>query len=680
MPSGKIRILAVNLKVSYTNDQPELIYAAYQDVTQREMELNQIKESQLILEQAGRISGLGIARWNATSNQVHWSKGIYDIFEISEKEVKPSMAKIPFFLSEEGRHQFWREATHLANSPGLEANYITPIFTGKKNKILKVWAQTVKEEHEVIVYAAIQDISKNYQNQQRIKELNRQLEKALFEKENELEKAMFRLKKIFDNNIIGIAVLDHNYQFVDVNHYMTILLGYKKTELLGQPGFLMLHPDGKEACEKDIQLMEEGAKDHCTRQHRIITQSGSIFWTKLQLSKVRHPEKEKELAILMMENISTEKALEKERKAALEQLRESKEKYQLLSEYSADMICAHNPDGIFTFVSEACKQMLGYEKEELLGKDPYDFFHPEDRAVVRKKGHSPLLSQRRPQTTVNYRFRKKDGTYIWLNSRSKVVLDENQHIQAIHTYSSDVTKVVEAEKRTRKALQKEKEINELRSQFVSTASHQFRTPLASIKASAQFLRMKINNPEYQDLFQTIDSETNRLTNLMNDILSLGKINSKTLTPRKDYVDLPELIKKVIERNRQTEQDERIILLQTEGCPVQLLLDPNLIENALGNLISNAIKYSKGAPAPKVCLSFTEKKVSITIQDYGRGIPKSDQTNLFSAFYRGKNVRDLQGTGLGLVIARQFIELNNGKLTFKSKQNKGATFTVMLPIK
>ncbi len=677
---GKVRIMAVNLKVEYHNDQPCLIYAAYQDITQREEELSQVRESQLILEQAGRISGLGIARWNATTNEVHWSKGIYNILELPEHKVKPSLSNIPSFLSEESRQMFWREAAHLAEQPGMETNYISPVLVGAKSKTLRIWAKSIKEDNKVIVYTAVQDITEHYQNQKRIKELNKQLEKALSEKEKELEKAMFRLKKIFDNNIIGIAVLDHNYQCVDVNNYLEELIGYKKTDLLGKPGLVIIHPDEKDGCEEDIRQLEEGIKGHCTRQHRIITKTGDFLWVKLHLSKVHHPQKDKELAILMVEDISTEKELEKERQEALQRLSDSEEKYRLLSEYSADMICAHDPDGRYTFVSEACKQMLGYDKEELLGKNPYSFFHPEDASLIRKKVHGPLLNQSQPQISINYRFRKKDGSYIWLNTRSKAILDKKNKVQAIHTYSSDVTKVIEAENRIKEALKKEREINELRSQFVTTASHQFRTPLSSIKASAQFLKMKVKNSDYQDLFQTIDNETNRLTSLMNDILSLGKINADNLLARKEYVDLVDLLQKVILQNIRSEKDDRNIKLSITGCPVQLYLDPNLTENALSNLISNALKYSKGAPPPKVDLAFAEKEASITIQDFGRGIPAPDQANLFTAFFRGRNVQDIQGTGLGLIIARQFIELNGGTLSFSSQLNKGSTFTVQLPVK
>lgn len=217
-------------------------------------------------------------------------------------------------------------------------------------------------------------------------------------------------------------------------------------------------------------------------------------------------------------------------------------------------------------------------------------------------------------------------------------------------------------------------MSELRSQFVTTASHQFRTPLASIKASAQLLRMTSKQANQREVFDTIDYEVDRLTNLMNDILILGKIDAQPLSPRKEYTDLPAILQKAIDQNLCSEKDDRVIEFSVKGKPRVMLLDANLIEHALGNLISNALKYSKDQKAPQISIHYQPKRVQVKIKDFGRGIPEADQANLFTSFFRAKNVQDIEGTGLGLVIARQFIKTNGGELHFESKLHKGTTFT------
>lgn len=548
-PEGQQKVLAVSLLVEYKEGKPHIIYTANQDITKREEELKHIQESRLVLEEASNISGIGVARWNSHTGEVHWSKGIYNILGIEQDSLQPSLKYADLFLSEEGQSLFWAEVDRFRKNPGLEGEYIAPIRLPGINKTLKVWAKSLREDEQVIVYNVVQDITENYENQKRIKELNKKLEAALVE----------------------------------------------------------------------------------------------------------------------------------EREKAIQRLRESEEKYRILSETSLDLISAHAPDGTYTFVSQSCKSMLGYEKEELIGKNPYDFFHPEDIQAIRDHAHSPLLDMSISQTSITYRFRKKNNDYTWLQSRSKIILDSDNKVKAIHTYSRDISKMVEADNKTKEALKKEREISELRSRFVTTASHQFRTPLASIKASAQLLRMLTKTARFDDIFDTIDHEINRLTSLMNDVLTLGKLDAHRLSTRKDYVDLPIILQKAIDQNLCSEQDERIIEFCVNGKPRSLLLDASLIEHAFGNLISNALKYSKGAKAPQLALHYRSKEVEIILKDFGRGIPPDDQANLFTSFFRASNVQDIEGTGLGLVIARQFIESNGGTLKFESKLNKGTTIAVVFPL-
>ncbi len=544
-PDGKQKVIAISLLVEYKDDQPYIIYTANQDITRREKEFQQLQESRMVLEEASNISGIGVARWNSYSNEVHWSKGIYDILGLEPGSLQPDLKYANAFLSGKGQELFWQEVERFKNNPGLEGEYIAPAYFPGINKTLKVWAKSMIEEGQVIVYNVVQDITENYDNQKRIKELNKQLEKALV----------------------------------------------------------------------------------------------------------------------------------KERKKAIIQLRESEEKYRILSETSLDLISTHSPDGIYTFVSEACKSILGYEKEELLGKNPYTFFHPEDIPKVQQEAHTPLLEKSIQQTSITYRFRKKNKEYTWLQSRSKAILDEEQQIKAIHTYTRDISKWVEADLQLKEALKKEREMSELRSQFVTTASHQFRTPLASIKASAQFLRMTTKQPDHKEVFDTVDYEVNRLTSLMNDVLTLGKIDAQRLLPRKEYVELPIILQKAIDQNLRSEQDDRIIEFSVKGRPRVLLLDASLTEHALGNLISNALKYSKDQKAPQISIHYLDKEVQIKIRDFGRGIPQEDEANLFTSFFRARNVQDIEGTGLGLVIAQQFIESNGGTLHYETKVNKGTTFWV-----
>lgn len=234
------------------------------------------------------------------------------------------------------------------------------------------------------------------------------------------------------------------------------------------------------------------------------------------------------------------------------------------------------------------------------------------------------------------------------------------------------------------SLEKEKELSELKSLFVATASHQFRTPLSVIQSNMGVLAMQKDNMNsefktcFERSFNRIKGSIERMTILMDDVLILGKLTAGGINLERKPVDLSELCKEIIATYDEIQTSNKKIEFIQEGKPIEFLLDVKLMQHAISNLISNAVKYSVDSTiSPVIKLVFGEKDVTITVKDHGIGIPEKDMAQLFTPFYRASNADDFSGTGLGSAIAKEYIELNGGTLTVESKINQGSEFIIEL---
>mgnify|MGYP003668385279 CR=1 FL=1 len=233
------------------------------------------------------------------------------------------------------------------------------------------------------------------------------------------------------------------------------------------------------------------------------------------------------------------------------------------------------------------------------------------------------------------------------------------------------------------AYKKEKELGELKSQFVSTASHQFRTPLTVIQSNIGLLEMQVQSTDqefkkkFYRVYERIESEIKRMTDLMDHVLILGKKESGVVKPNLQMVDILALSQAIVKKHNEIQEDGRSIEVTYTGKIIMYHLDPELFENAFSNLISNAFKYSKSKESPLVHLHYNLKELIITIQDFGVGVPEKDIKHIFEPFYRASNVKDIAGTGLGTSIIKAYLDLMDIEIELKSKLNEGSTFTLKI---
>ena len=281
-------------------------------------------------------------------------------------------------------------------------------------------------------------------------------------------------------------------------------------------------------------------------------------------------------------------------------------------------------------------------------------------------------------TFINYsNFRKNKDL-------NKLTSEQNQAISLqTKDLRDEISERHNAEMKLENALKYEKEMNQLKSKFVSIVSHEFRTPLSGIKSSTELLkRVFLNIKDIYNtgkIFYNIEKETERITNLMNDILLLGRIDSGKILFTPILVDILSEIDEFLNSKYKSANGNLSIKKVIEGKPYKIIVDAYLILQILDILISNAIKYNDGTKLPELEIIFRDDFLEIKVTDFGIGIPEEQKEFLFQSFFRGSNVQNFEGTGLGLTIAKQFVNLHHGDIKIESKENFGTKVNVKIPI-
>jgi PAS domain S-box-containing protein len=330
------------------------------------------------------------------------------------------------------------------------------------------------------------------------------------------------------------------------------------------------------------------------------------------------------------------------------------------------LVVQHEFNGIVKYISNNCDRITGYAEEELLNQDPYQFIHPDDIQEIVTK-HNNILNL--PNEVITFRFLKKNQEYVWFETSVKIIRDSADRVLGIQTSSRDISQRLNDQEEVKRALEKQSELNDLKSGFVTMASHQFRTPLSVIYSNIELLHLKmnqsINKEEIKMITDRITSEVDRMTELMNNILLFGENESNKLKIDLKTIAFEEFIDRLIETYYQQEKDGRKLIVTMQGSKQKIETDERLLLHILTNLISNAFKYSIGCEQPELVITYFDHYYKIEIIDYGIGILPEENKHLFKSFFRGSNTANIKGSGLGLIIAKQFTELLNGSIRIES---------------
>jgi PAS domain S-box-containing protein len=372
------------------------------------------------------------------------------------------------------------------------------------------------------------------------------------------------------------------------------------------------------------------------------------------------------------------------------------QQFEALFNNAAIGIITVDAAGEIVLLNQFALKQFGYQEGELRGKK-IEVLIPKryrERHVDHRTSYHTTTAHSRPMGSGMDLFAiKKDGTEFPVEvSLSVYNTEEGQYAIA---FVSDISirkesenqlvklnaeleqKVNERTQSLTEALEKEKELNELKSRFVSMASHEFRTPLSTILSSAYLVSKYTSTddqPKRDKHIQRIISSVNTLNDILNDFLSVGKIEEGRIQLRFSETNVEELISTISSELRTILKPGQQIFYKNEGDKT-FMVDPTLLKHIVMNLVSNAIKFSPGEAPIYVHSLITDTEFTLSVKDSGLGISKEDQIHLFERFFRGTNVTNIQGTGLGLHIVGKYAELMNGTVSCNSELDKGTEFII-----
>jgi two-component system, LuxR family, sensor kinase FixL len=369
------------------------------------------------------------------------------------------------------------------------------------------------------------------------------------------------------------------------------------------------------------------------------------------------------------------------RKAAATDREELEQHFGFLVRHVKDYaIFLIDPEGRVKSWNKGAEQIKGYTESEIIGQPISVFYTDEDNRLGEPFRNLQRALEQGRYESVGLR-KRKDGTIFYADVVFTPIFDDKNTLKGFAKITRDITDQKKAEEDMIRTLGREKELNEMKSRFVTLASHEFKTPLSVILSSVSLIE-KYPDTDQQDKrlkhIHRIKSNVNNLKQILNDFLSLEKLEGGIVQNCPAETDLVHLTREAIQDLENSLKEDQHIQLHSDGTPRLIPVDIQLLRNILNNLLSNAIKYSPESTTIDCTLSYQPATVDIQIRDRGIGIPHEEQQHLFERFFRATNSTGISGTGLGLSIVKRYLDLMGGKIRLSSIPGEGSTFTVTLP--
>lgn len=515
-----------------------------------------------------------------------------------------------------------------------------------------------------------------------------------------------KFRSVFESALDGIIIIDDRGRIEEINQAALNMFGYLSEEIIGQNVHILMpepHSSGHNGYMSRYLETKKPKIIGVGREVEGLRKNGTTFPFRLAVSEVNmddrvlftgiihdlteeHRAKNElqkyvdNLEEMVEERTSQLKATNSRLQLEIEQ-KEITEKALVESQKLHKAVVENFPSGTISILDNNLNLLfiegqglieLTRKQESLIGKNYPGLLAPDVQKLVEQKLEVVLGGI--PST---FEVELTPFTY-----RLRAVPLENEEgvVDRILVVNSNITQQKNAEREIFNSLQKEKELNELKSRFVSMASHEFRTPLSTILSSASLIS-KYNkaspNEKIERHTDRIRNNVRNLTMILNDFLSLEKLESQIIHVNRDPVNVFDCINDVKEDMLILKKKAQSIELDVQTPDGQILTDRFVLLNILTNLVSNAIKYSPDNGVITIRIERTEDALKIVVIDNGIGISDEDQEKLFTRFFRAGNASNIQGTGLGLHIVKRYAQLIDAELVFESKLNKGSSFGLIL---
>ncbi len=530
---------------------------------------------------------------------------------------------------------------------------------------------------------------------------------------------------LFNYASIGILITNASGEIQMANKYIEQQFGYDEGDLIGQKVEALIPP---RYSQRHVKHREKFSENPHSRPMGLgmelsgLRKNGTEFPVEVSLGhyKIEHESyslafinditerKETEQAIIQLNNHLEEKVKEGSQSLAItveqlgNQIKETERKDAELQRvntflnniwnHAGAMIFVSDKTGILQFFNPAAEKALGYASAEAVGKLNIVDFHVKEELVQKAHEFSEMSGQQvtpgfeifttamaiGSNNNQEWHYVRKDGSSFFVSLNITQLKDPQNHVSGYLGIAIDISEKKKAETELRAALEKEKELNELKSRFVSMASHEFRTPLSAVLSSTYLLSRYAKTeeqPQREKHIQRIVSSVTSLTEILNDFLSVGKIEEGNIDANYREYDIKLQMQEIVHEVQHLLKKGQSIAYEHIGEDSSVYLDTSMMKHIVINLLSNAIKFSNEESVIELTTGTTAGKLVLSVADHGMGIPEEDVANLFKRFFRSSNATNIQGTGLGLHIVSKYVELMNGHIASESKLGEGTKFTI-----
>ncbi|WKN44588.1 PAS domain-containing protein [Tunicatimonas pelagia] len=622
---------------------PTRMLGAHVDVTilkEKEVELNRTKD---LLEQTNTVSQVGGWEVDLVQDIVYWTETTRGIHEVAADFVPDLTTGIGFYKPGDSRGTIKR-VIKKAIEKGESFDVVLQIVTARNNER---WVRAIGRAHFdgdtcTRLYGSFQDVDQQVKAQEEFKVFKR-----FFKQSGDL-----------------MAVLDSNGIVRDINPAFAESLRAKNQKLTGQPFLSFIHANDRSGVEKHLQLGDDN--EQFTRFEASLTSNQVVDWRIT-------PDTYQKIYFIIGRDITQEQKAERAKIQARLELEEKERYLKLLADNMTDMVCLHEPNGNYLYVSPSAYTLTGYTPDELRMHPLEYYLHPDDVPTTPPKElFRTLLSNPTDASAVaesDYRFRKKNGAYIWLNTTSTAITIDGD-VMALTSSSRDITAKKIAERtsvRYQKQLQRS---NDELKNFAYIASHDLQEPLRMISSYLQLLEHRYKDKLDQDARDFIGYSVDgaeRMKRLINALLDYSRVERRF--EQRCEIDLNQVVQ-VVRQNLSVSMQDNNVQLHCENLPIIYGNDTLMIQ-LFQNLISNSIKF-KSDNSVNISIGVQEKSDFwlFSVKDDGIGIEEKYQTKIFTIFKKLNS--HISGTGIGLAVVKKVVELHQGEVWVQSTLNHGTT--------
>jgi PAS domain S-box-containing protein len=581
---------------------------------------------------------------------------------------------------QKGEHQIQKTLNQ-----GAYNNFETVHFNNEGNKLnIEINAAVVDYKGQKAILSINRDITARKNAERYIRNINLNLEKEVekrteqldkinndlvseIEERKKLERQIIKDKELWRRSFIsiseGIYLIDHNYNILECNKAFADILGDVPENLIGKKAYKVIHGKTEppshciscNAINKKKTIKGQFWEPHLRKY--IYTTSDPVI-----------NEGEIEFSINTLRDITEEKKYEKA-------LKKSEETFRTYIENAPIGIFLTNEKGKFLDANPEGLQLLNYTMDELLNYTIQDIVSKDEQDDVTHFFQSLQDNGNSFQET-KLITNKGESVDVFVNA---VKLDDDRYL----AFVLDISDRKKAEENIYKSLEREKELSEMKTRFISMVSHEFRTPLANIYSNAQLLdrfEEKWNKEKKARSLDRILNSVQVLNSMLDDVSLFGKKQSGKLQYNPTPVDFEGYISSLIDETLTNFNTKRHVRFEKDDNVGTIHTDKFLLHHIVTNLLSNALKYSSEGTEVLLRIDNSDREwINLTIQDHGKGIPEKELNKIFEPFYRASNIDNVSGTGLGMAIIKHCTDLLNGKLHIDSEIGIGTTVSINIPV-